>query len=137
MYIGIFKLILNKRLFLKINSIIKLFKKWNIVIANEKIILTVFFVFKAFIAIIIGTISSLLIGETNLKLVVCLAFLICIVEKFIDGGLDYKNTHIFPYEELKQLSVAKDSKIYRTQLIVAIIYNFSNDGLFWSGLVYL
>ncbi len=137
MYIGIFKLILNKRFFLKINSIIKLLRKWNIVIAKEKIILTVFLAFKAFVAVMIGMIMSLLISEANLKFVVCLAFLICTVEKFIDGGLDYKNTHIFPYEELKQLSVAKDSKIYRTQLIVAIVYNFSNDGLFWSGLVYL
>lgn len=137
MYIGIFKLVLKKRFFLKINSIIKLLRKWNIVIVNEKIILTVFFAFKAFAAIMIGVIMSLLIDEKYLQCVICLIILINMAEKFIDGGLDYKNTHIFPYEEIKQLSVAKDSKIYRTQIIGALVYNFFNDGLLWSSLVYL
>ncbi|MBR6413851.1 MAG: hypothetical protein IKS21_04490 [Oscillospiraceae bacterium] len=137
MYIGIFKLLLKKRFYLKINSTIQLLKKINIHIADAKKALIIVMSFKALFAIAFGIGMSLLVEEKYLDCTVSLAILLGAVSRFMGGGLDYKYTHIFPFEELKKLSIAKDTKIYHTQLAGTLIYNLYKDDFFWSVLVYL
>lgn len=137
MYIGISRIIFDRKMQIKLNVFVNLLKRLGCKEYSKKIVFTLYFMLKSVLAFIGGLGLFLLLDKKYFPVGIGLIFIINIILKFIDGCVEYKNTFIFPFDKLSELSVAAETKIYRTQLLVSVIHGLFLDELWLASLVFL
>lgn len=138
MYTSIFKIILNRRLNIKIKSFMVLAKKIGFNIHSEKLVYSVYFIFKIIFAI--GAGIGLFAWSNRSKyfdLIIVSTILLNVIFKIVDGGIEYKDSFIFPFENLYKLSVANKQKIFRTQVFALLSYHIMTDEIQWASILYV
>lgn len=136
MYIGIFKIILSRRIGLKLGSFQELAGRIGISLRGSRTILFIYFLLKGLLALAVAIGLFAFAGKAHAQAVIGVIFAITVLCKVIEGGADYKNTFVFPFEEISSLSLARDKKIYRTQLLVSVVYSLMTDELLLSGVMF-
>lgn len=137
MYINILKIILNRRIDLKLNFFEKCLKKLKFDIKNKKRILYLYIIIKYIFSILMGIGLYFIVNEKYIKASASIIIILSIVSKIIAGAIEYKNTFMFPFEELIPISLAKGKKIYITQLLVSLLYNLLFDDFLVMSIVYI
>ncbi len=136
MYIGIFKIILSRRIGLKLGSFRELARRIGIPARGSRAILVAYLLLKGLLALSVAVGLFAFARESHAQAVVGIFFVITVLCKTIEGGADYKNTFVFPFEEISILSPATEKKIFRTQLLVSVIYSLITDELLLSGVTF-
>lgn len=138
MYTSIFKIILNRRLNIKIKSFMVLVKKIGFNIHSEKLVYSIYFIFKIIFAVGAGV--GLFAWSNRCKyfdLIIVSTTLLNVIFKIVDGGIEYKDSFIFPFENLYELSVANKQKIFRTQFFALLSYHIMTDEIQWASILYV
>lgn len=136
MYINIYKIIFSRKLLLKSQFLLKGLAKLKIHMKKETSIWKVYLSLKYVMDIMLAFGISMIIETKYVPMSVTVIILFSVVSKFAEGMSEYKDTFIFPFEQLMPMSQAEENKIYRTQLAVVLTYNLLLDDLLIMSCVY-
>lgn len=136
MYINICKIIFSRRLQLKTRFFMKWLGKLKIQPKSETSIWKIYLLLKYIMDIVLAAGVSMIIGERYARLSVTVILLCSVVSKIIEGMGEYRSTFLFPFEALLPMALAKERKVYGTQLVVALGYNMLLDDLFVISVLY-
>lgn len=136
MYINICKIIFSRKLQLKTRFFMKCLGKLKIQPKNETSIWKIYLLLKYIMDIVMAVGASMIIGERYARLSVTLILLCSVISKIVEGMGEYRSTFLFPFEALLPMALAKEKKIYGTQLVVTLGYNLLLDDLFVISAVY-
>lgn len=140
MYSKIFKIILKHKINLKIDFIIRMLSKFKIHIKNKYNLFFIWIFLKYLGCIFVAFGIGILISQLGLdnKLILALIFISMGLNQGYQGMIDYKDTFIFVFQDLKEIALATDKKIYKTLISLNLIYKLViNAELFTVSLIIL
>lgn len=136
MYINICRIIFSRKLQLKTRFLMKCLRKLKIQPKSETSIWKIYLLLKYIMDIVMAAGASIIIGERYARLSVTVILLCSVVSKIIEGMGEYRSTFLFPFEALLPMALAKERKVYGTQLVVALGYNLLMDDLLVISIIY-
>lgn len=122
MYINIFKIVLKNKINLKLDFLIKILDKFKIHINSKYILLFICIIFNYLSCIFIALGFYYLSRNINPRMVLVSIFITISIRQFYIGITEYKSCFICMFQDLKDMSLATDKKVYKTLLSADLVY---------------
>ena len=112
MYIGISRILFDRKMQLKLNAFVNLLKRLGCREYSKRIIFTLYFMTKVVLAFVGGLGLFALIPAEYYSVALGAVFIMNLILKLFDGGAEYKQTFVFPFDRLRELSIATEKRCF-------------------------
>lgn len=139
MYTSLIKIYLRKKIDLKIEFLINIFSKINLNIKNKYILLISYIIINHTGLVLVAFLIAYRTKNFNSEVIIMLLIIWSSASNLVSGISDYKSAFMFPFEDLKILSLAEDKKIYLSMITVNLLFKliFSGEWLFFATIIFI